>query len=417
MPRKIPGSAPPATFRAARGVGSRLHLASALPKGRESPKVRARSGVIWRIPDVCIHADAWSPRECRLRLTEEPNRRNLGQYGEPQMLAASDRRLITGLTLALIGGASVTPQASATTWKPVHVVVVIEENHTYQQVLGTPEKPNPNTPCIQRLAKGGALFIDAHGVTHPSQLNYLALFAGTTLGIDCEYDKNGSLGHCLPYDAPLQTFAPDFYSKALPNLAAALIAKGYSFAGYSEGLPKVGSLLGGGGLYARKHNPWSNWQSDDKLWSNSLSDADRANLLKPSINRGFDSFPNAPEKFSTDLPTVAFVVPNVENDEHGDNRVKDNETLLKNSDDWLQTHIGPFAKWAKDNDSLLIVTWDEGYEPHNSIPLILYGAKVRQGQYPEKVTHYHVLRLIEDLYGLDPIGESAKVDPIRDVIP
>jgi acid phosphatase len=325
------------------------------------------------------------------------------------MLAASDRRLITGLTLALIGAASVIPQVSATTWKPAYVVVVIEENHALQQVLGTPEKPNLNTPYIRRLADEGALFIDAHGVTHPSQLNYLALFAGTTLGIDCEYDTNRSLAHCLRYDALLKTFAPNFDSKELPNLAAALIAKGYSFAGYSENLPKVGSLLESSpdGLYARKHNPWSNWQSD----------LDGTNLLKPSINKGFDSFPRDPTKFSTDLPTVAFVVPNVENDEHGDNRLKDNDTLLKNSDVWLQKNIGTFAKWAKDNDSLLVVTWDEGYTPDNSIPLILYGAKVKQGRYNQKVTHYHVLRLIEDLYGLDAIGESAKVDPIRDAIP
>jgi phosphatidylinositol-3-phosphatase len=299
------------------------------------------------------------------------------------MLAASARRLIAGLTLALIGAAGVAPDVSATTWKPAHVVVVIEENHALQQVLGTAEKPNLNTSYIRSLADEGALFIDAHGVTHPSQLNYLALFAGTTLGIDCEYDKNRSLSHCLRYDALLKTFASNFNSAELPNLAASLFAKGYSFAGYSENLPKVGSLLESSrdGLYARKHNPWSNWQSD----------SEGVNLLKPSFNRGFDSFPHAPEKFSADLPTVAFVVPNVEDDEHGDKRFQDNKMLLKKSDAWLRTNIGPFAKWAKDNDSLLVVTWDEGYTPNNSIPLILYGAKVKKGRYNQKVTHYHVL--------------------------
>ena len=247
------------------------------------------------------------------------------------MLLGSDRRSIIGLTLALIGSVSVAPRVSATTWKPAHVVVVIEENHTREQVL----------------------------------------------------------------------------PKTLPNLAAALTAKGYSFAGFSEDIPEAGSLLKSSPKgYARKHNPWSNWQSD----------ADGSNLLKPSVNRSFDSFPRTPEKFSTDLLTVAFVVPNIYNDEHG--RAQDKDTLLlKRSNDWLQTYIEPFARWAKDNDSLLIVTWDEGYSKDNSIPLILYGAGVKKGRYNQKVTDYHVLRLIEDLYGLDLIGESAKVDPIRDVIP
>jgi hypothetical protein len=342
------------------------------------------------------------------------------------MLLRSDRRSIIGLTLALIGSVSVAPRVSATTWKPAHVVVVIEENHTREQVL--PDKPNQNTPYIRKLADEGALFTDAHGVTHPSQLNYFALFAGTTLGFDCEYDKYGSLSHCLGLDGPLKydAYHKKFAPKTLPNLAAALTAKGYSFAGFSEDIPEAGSLNWSSPKgYARKHNPWSNWQSD----------ADGPNLLKRSINRSFDSFPRTPEKFSTDLPTVAFVVPNVYNDEHGaphddkdalllKKKFKDWEQrydalLLKKSNDWLQTYIEPFATWAKDNDSLLIVTWDEGYgkDKHNSIPLILYGAGVKKGRYSQKVTHYHVLRLIEDLYGLDPTGESAKVDPIRDVIP
>jgi tetratricopeptide (TPR) repeat protein len=50
MPRKMPRSAPPTTFRAARGADSRSHLASALPGGRKSPNIHPRSGLIWEIP-------------------------------------------------------------------------------------------------------------------------------------------------------------------------------------------------------------------------------------------------------------------------------------------------------------------------------------------------------------------------------
>ncbi|MDQ1391006.1 MAG: phosphatidylinositol-3-phosphatase, partial [Acidobacteriaceae bacterium] len=61
---------------------------------------------------------------------------------------------------------------------PAHVVVVIEENHGYSQVIGSPQAPYINT-----LASQGALFTNSRAITHPSQPNYLALFSGSTHGI------------------------------------------------------------------------------------------------------------------------------------------------------------------------------------------------------------------------------------------
>ena len=39
MPRKMPRSAPPTTFRTARGVGSHLRPALALPEGQKNPRL------------------------------------------------------------------------------------------------------------------------------------------------------------------------------------------------------------------------------------------------------------------------------------------------------------------------------------------------------------------------------------------
>jgi hypothetical protein len=50
MPRKMPRSAPPTTFRAARAVSSRLRPALALQEGRKSPSIDAGSSVIRGIP-------------------------------------------------------------------------------------------------------------------------------------------------------------------------------------------------------------------------------------------------------------------------------------------------------------------------------------------------------------------------------
>ncbi len=63
--------------------------------------------------------------------------------------------------------------------KPAHIVIVMEENHGFDQIIGS-----ENAPYINRLAKEGTLFTDAHSITHPSEPNYLALFSGSTQGVD-----------------------------------------------------------------------------------------------------------------------------------------------------------------------------------------------------------------------------------------
>ena len=79
-----------------------------------------------------------------------------------------------------------------------HVVIVMEENHSYGQVLGTPTSGTPGLPGVlpgdpgqildqdtylRSLAAGGASFTHASAETHPSQPNYLALFSGSTQGL------------------------------------------------------------------------------------------------------------------------------------------------------------------------------------------------------------------------------------------
>ena len=55
--------------------------------------------------------------------------------------------------------------------RPDHVVIVIEENKSYKQIIG-----NIEAPFINQLANEGALFTNSFAITHPSQPNYLVLF-------------------------------------------------------------------------------------------------------------------------------------------------------------------------------------------------------------------------------------------------
>ena len=254
--------------------------------------------------------------------------------------------------------------------RPDHIVMVIEENHSYSQIIDSPD-----APYINKLAAQGAVFTQSFGLTYPSQPNYLALFSGSTQGIT-------------------DNSCPHIFTTA--NLGHALLAAGLTFAGYSEDLPSVGSLICSVGLYARKHNPWVNWQ--DSV----------ANGLPATANVPMTSFPTD----YTTLPTVSVIVPNQVNDMHNGK----NPEAIQTGDRWLQEHLDAYVQWAQQHNSLLIVTWDEDNKKENNrIATLFVGPMVQVGRYDQGITHYNVLRTIENLYGLPHSGASTDATPITQI--
>ena len=172
-----------------------------------------------------------------------------------------------------------------------------------------------------------------------------------------------------------------------------MVKAGLTFVGYSEDLPSVGSIICSEGQYARKHNPWVNWQDS------------AANGLPATTNLPMTNFPT---EYSA-LPTVSIVVPNQVNDMHSG---KDSE-MIQAGDRWLQAHLNAYVQWAQQHNSLLIVTWDEDNgKENNRIATLFVGPMVQAGRYGQRVTHYNILRTIEDLYGISHSGASADATPI-----
>jgi hypothetical protein len=60
---------------------------------------------------------------------------------------------------------------------PSHIVIVIvmEENHSYSDIIGNTSQ----APYMNDLAGEGALLTSSYAITHPSEPNYMALFAGS----------------------------------------------------------------------------------------------------------------------------------------------------------------------------------------------------------------------------------------------
>jgi hypothetical protein len=303
-----------------------------------------------------------------------------------------------------------------------HIVVVIEENHSFGDIIGNSAAPN-----INALAASGANIVNAatdpqgntsgsHAVRHPSQPNYLELYSGSNQGT-IQDGHPGSTSE--PFSSP-----PPFTT---PNLGAALRKAGFSFATYSQTLPSAGFDGDSAGEYMRKHNPVTNWMHEANP---------SATQYPSSLNQPFTTFQaiaNSPGGFAN-LPAVSFVVPDQTYDMH--------DGTIQQADDWLKTNIiHTYLPWAITHNSLLIVTWDEDgtNTPTNQIPTIFAGAKVKPGNYSEAnlnsnnphigsptdpgiqtptgtaMNHYNVLATVEDVYGLTHIGGSFNRRPLSDI--
>jgi acid phosphatase len=249
---------------------------------------------------------------------------------------------------------------------PAHVVVVVEENRSQTNIIG-----NKSAPYINQLAAGGAMMAQSFAEVHPSEPNYYALFAGDTLVKD----------NVCPVNAG-----------NTPNLGSQLLSAGFTFVGFAESLPAVGSTECRAGKYARKHVPWVSFSN-----------------IPGSYSLPFSAFPapGNPQNYAS-LPTVAFVTPNLDNDMH--------DGSIAQGDTWLYQHLSQYAEWAKANNSLLILTWDEDDNTsRNQIPTVIYGANVRPGSYSEPISHYNVLSTLEQMYGLPKLGYATRAPAITDI--
>jgi acid phosphatase len=242
-----------------------------------------------------------------------------------------------------------------------HIVVVVEENRSYGDVIG-----NPDAAYVNRLSRHGTLLTHSYAVTHPSEPNYLAMFSGST--------------HGLTDDSCPHTYAGR-------SLGDQLLRHGQSFVGYAESLPRRGYLGCSLGPYARKHAPWTNFAG-----------------IPASLGRPMGAFPTDYRH----LPRLAFVVPNLNNDMH--------DGSIARADSWLRTHLSDYVAWARTHDSVLVVTWDEDdRSADNHIPGVLVGAHVPQLQYSARVDHYRLLRTLEAACGLPALGAAARRTPITGI--
>jgi phosphatidylinositol-3-phosphatase len=253
------------------------------------------------------------------------------------------------------------------------VVLIVLENKSFDEVIG-----NRNAPELNTLARRYALLTRYLAVAHPSLPNYLALVSGSTQGVtnnctECRF--------------------------AARNLSDTLAAAHRTWKTYSEGLPAPGFVGATRGLYAKKHNPFLYFQSV-------LSQPVRQDSILPLSH--FDS-----DLFSGNLPDFSLVVPDLCNSAHN--------CPLNEGDEWLGGFLKPILGSRQLADSVIFVTFDEGYVGDTAgggghVPTLVLGPLVRRGvRASARLSHYSLLRTIEDAWGLPALGESASAEPIRSI--
>ena len=264
-----------------------------------------------------------------------------------------------------------------------HVFILVEENHSYSDVIG-----NSNMPYLNSLGSAYGLATQYFADAHPSLPNYFTLTAGAGTAITGTQGDN--------YPGPVTQ----------DNLVRALTSAGKSWRFYGEALPQIGYTGPDTGLYVHRHNPFS-------YLSDVLNSPVQAANLVPFTQLSSDLS-------SGTLPAYAFIVPDLSNDAHdcpsGMPTCTDTQKLA-NADQWLKNNIDPLIKSSAFQNSLLIITFDEGdaSDPANGgghVATLIISPKAKAGyQSTTLYQHESTLRLTMKALGVPDLPGGAATAP------
>ena len=270
--------------------------------------------------------------------------------------------------MACGGSSSSTPTTTADPSPATfsHVILLVEENHSYSDVVGSTSMPYLNS-LIAQYGLATQYFAD----THPSLPNYFVLTTGLT-----ESNSDNFAG-----------------SVTDDNVVRELVKAGKSWKAYIESLPSPGYLGPDSGFYWRQNNPFAD-----------LSDVQQSSTQAANIVP-FTQF--ATDLANNALPQYSFIVPNVNDDAH--------DGTLQQADSWLQTNIAPLlTNSAFQSSGLLIVTFDESEDSDieyggGHVATVIISPQAKKGYQSQTLyQHQSTLRMTLEALGVNTFpGMSA----------
>jgi len=245
------------------------------------------------------------------------------------------------------------------------VVWLVFENENYTSAMKQPD--------FAKVAKLGAYFSNYTAETHPSQGNYIAMIAGSSLGVVSDKNVDLNVSHI-----------GDLLEKA--NLDWRVYAEDYPGNCFTGAQARS---------YVRKHVPFMSFTNVSR---------DSVRCAKIKNNSSFkDDLANGK------LAEFNMYVPNIKNDGH--------DTGLDVAGKWLTAQFGAtLNNPTLLKDVLFIITFDEDdHNENNHIYTAMLGGQIKPGAQIDTPTgHPAVLKMIEDEFGLDNLGrEDATAQPIQ----
>ncbi len=253
-----------------------------------------------------------------------------------------------------------------------HIVLIVFENHSYSQVIGS-----SSAPYFNQLASLDVLFTDYHAVTHPSLPNYISLIGGSTLGIHSDCNT------C--------------YVNA-PSLPDEIEASGRTWKAYMEDMPSP-CFTGFYGNYDKQHDPFVYFDAI-------RNDAARCQKSVVPLTELTGDLAN------NQLPNFSFITPNLCNSGHN--------CSIRVADGWLRQVVSELqSSPALGDNSAIFIVFDEASSDDSSccglgpsaggrVAAILVSPQAKSGfQDSTPLSHYSLLKTILASWNLPPLGMTA----------
>lgn len=251
-----------------------------------------------------------------------------------------------------------------------HIVVMVLENKAASEIMGASE-----AGYFNRLAAEFSTAANYRAIMHPSLPNYIALTSGTNAGItsDCK---------------------PKSCTADVRSIADEITQSGRTWKMYAEGMPAPCASRDSGD-YAVKHNPFLYYPT---ITNDKGSCADHV-VPYDRLDQDLQS--------ASALPDFSFISPDMCNDTH--------DCPISTGDHWLSREVPRIlgSPAFTTQNSLLVLTWDEGSEEDNRVATVFAGPAARKGFTSHAAySHYSLLHTIEDVWGLAPLTDHVRNAPL-----
>jgi phosphatidylinositol-3-phosphatase len=238
-----------------------------------------------------------------------------------------------------------------------HVIVIVMENHSSDQIIG-------RAPFLTALANRCGRAANYRAITHPSLPNYLAMTSGGIHHIHTD---------CTPSSCPVGG----------PNIFSQLAGHGLRWRSYAESMPRPCDR-GTSGLYAARHVPAVYYLRLHRGCGRHVRSLGKVNSgrLHFALHHGH-------------APAYMFVTPNLCNDMHN--------CSVATGDRWLAKWIPMIVQSPtyRNGHTAIMITFDEGGGGPNVVPLIVCSRYTRAHTVARRpLSHFSLLRASEGLLGI-----------------